>query len=311
MAKRRSSSSGEEVSLFPFLSILACLIGAIILIIVVLAVSQSQQTDGRSPVEMEQAREFQELLAKQEEQKKVNAELEEKIKKLKQLKQDLGEKDARLVKLRKLLSSSAEIQQMNQEISQELLKELDNLLLEVEGLTKQEKVIKEEIAALLKEIELRQPPKDKVTPPVVVQPGGSGLAQGTKVYFVEASGGRLTLYWDASQKTVLSAAAEVVASDVAWNHFLTEVKSVPNAKIIFLLRDDGMGAFNNGAGWAQGTYGFGVDQIGRLAIPGRGEIDLKMFNEFLGTLPPHPDAKIVTPPAAPAAAATPAAPATS
>jgi len=37
-----------------------------------------------------------------------------------------------------------------------------------------------------------------------------------------------------------------------------------------------------GAGWAQATYGYKVEQVGRLPIPGRGEIDLKMFQEFLG-----------------------------
>jgi hypothetical protein len=195
---------------------------------------------------------------------------------------------------------------MNAELGQNLIKELDNLLLEIEGLTKQEKDLKDEAAKLMAEIKSRQAPLQKVVPPVVVEPGGSGLAQGAKVFFVEASGGKLTIYWDAKQKTVVSATPEVVAADAAFNFFLKEVLKVPQSKIIFLLRDDGTTAYNYGAGWAQATYGYRVDQIGRLLVPGRGEIDLQMFKDFLGTMAPPPEAKLVAPPAP--AAAKPAAP---
>jgi hypothetical protein len=83
---------------------------------------------------------------------------------------------------------------------------------------------------------------------------------------------------------------------------------VPQSKIIFLLRDDGTGAYNNAAGWAQATYNYRVDQIGRLLIPGRGEVDLQMFKDYLGIMTPPPEAKLVPPPS-PAKPAAPAAPA--
>ena len=135
----------------------------------------------------------------------------------------------------------------------------------------------------------------RIDAPVVVKPGGSGLAKGSKVFFIEATAGKLTLYWDGQKKSVVSAVPEVIATDVSFNAFLKGVLAVPQSKIIFLLRDDGMGAYNNGAGWAQGTHGYRVDQIGKLPIPGRGEIDLKMFQEYLGTMTPPPEAKLVTP----------------
>lgn len=295
MAKRRESS-GEQVSLFPFLSILACLIGALIMIIVVLCVSQTQQTDGRTPEELAQAREYQDLLKKDKIQKDLAEQIKKKLEDLRKVEKDQQEKEQKLAMLRKLLSSSAEIKQMNDELSQNLLKELDNLLLEIEGLTKAQAESKKEIAALMEELKKREIPKDKVTPPVMVQPGGSGLAKGSKVYFVEASGGRIVIYWDAKQRTQVSAAPEVIVADPAYNHFLKEVKAIPGSKIIFLLRDDGTGAFNNAAGWAQATYAYEVSQIGKLLIPGRGEIDLQMFKDFLGTLPPPQDAKLMPAP---------------
>lgn len=295
MAKRRESS-GEQVSLFPFLSILACLIGALIMIIVVLCVSQTQQTDGRTPEELQQAREYQDLLKKESLQKQLSEQIKKKLEDLRKVEKEQQEKQEKIAMLRKLLDSSSDIKKMNDELSQNLIKELDNLLLEIEGLAKTQADTKKEIAALTEELKKREIPKDKKTPPVVVQPGGSGLAKGAKVFFVEASGGRIVIYWDAQQRTQVSAAAEVIVADPAFNHFLKEVKAVPNSKIIFLLRDDGTGAFNNAAGWAQATYSYGVAQIGKLLIPGRGDIDLQMFKEFLGTLPPPPDAKLMPAP---------------
>lgn len=299
MAKRRNSSGGE-VSLFPFLSILACLIGALVMIIVVLCVAQTQQSDGRTKEQLDQAREYQELLKQEKEQKEIAASLKENLEKLEKLKIDAAAKEKRAAMIRKLLSTSDDIKKTNQEMSQNLLKELDNLLVEIEGLTKQDSPLKKEIAALMAELQKREPPKKKEIPAVVVQPGGSGLAQGAKVFFVEASGGKLTIFWDGKQKTVLSAADEVIATDVAFNYLLQEVLKVPQAKIIFLLRDDGMGAYNKAVGWAQATYNYRVDQIGKLPIPGRGQIDLQMFKDFLGIMtPPPPSAPAVSAPATP------------
>ncbi|MFZ4765734.1 MAG: hypothetical protein ACOYMN_12335 [Roseimicrobium sp.] len=307
---KRPRRASDEIMLIPFLDILCSLIGVLILIIVVLCVAQSQQTNARTPQELERAQKYQELLKQQKELLKLDTTLEQKLAKLEELRKQVEEKEQRLAKLRKLLASSADIRKMSQELSQNLVKELDNLLLEIEGLDKQEVALKKELAALMEEMKARQAPKQKVLPPVVVRPGGSGLAQGTRLFFVEATGGRITIYWDQKAKTTVSATAEVIAADASYNHYLKEVLKVPQAKIIFLMRDDGSGAFNNAAGWAQATYNYRVDQIGKLPIPGRGEIDLQMFKDYLGTITPPPEAKLVPPPpqppAKPAAAQPPA-----
>ena len=318
MAKRRPKGN-DEILLIPFLDILCSLIGILILIIVVLCVAQSQQTNGRSPEEVADAQKYQDLLKQQKEQDKLDASLQEKLAKLEEIKKQAEEKEQKLAKLRKLLDSSADIKKMNTEISQNLIKELDNLLVEVSGYTTQQADLKKEIEQLLAEIKKRAIPTQKVVPPVIVKPSGSGLAQGSKVFFIEASGGKLTYYWDQKQKSIVSAVPDIIATDEAFNGYLKAIHDIAQSKIIFLLRDDGMGAFNNGAGWAQGTFGYRVDQIGKLPIPGRGEIDLGMFKEFLGSLAPLPSAKLVPPPGtapapapapAPAAAAKPAAPGT-
>lgn len=303
---KRTHRRTDEIMLIPFLDILCSLIGVLVLIIVVLCVAQMQKINGRTPEELQRSQEALKLKKQQKENERINEVLKDKVVKLEELQKQTKQKEEEFAKLRKLLDTSVADREKNKEVSEKLMKELDNLLIEINGLTTQEPPLKKEIAALQAEIAKRKPPAVK-GPPVVVAPGGSGLAKGTKVFFVEASGGKLTFYWDEKTKMTVSSAPDVVAVDAAFNAFLKAVAAVPQSKIIFLLRDDGMGAYNVGAGWAQATHGYQVNQIGKLPIPGRGEIDLKMFKEFLGTLTPPPEA--TAPPSTPAPAKPPGAPA--
>jgi hypothetical protein len=298
---KRAHKRADEILLIPFLDILCSLIGVLVLIIVVMCVAQTQKVKGRTPEEIQRATEYLKMTKQIKENKKVSEVLIEKVSKREKLKEESTQKQEQVAKIRKLLDTSTADREKNKEVSLTLMKELDNLLLEVNGLKTQEPPLKKQLAELNAEIIKRQPPDIK-GPPVVVQPGGSGLAKGAKVFFIEASAGKLTFYWDGINKNVVTANADVIAVDEAFNAFLKGVLTVPQSKIIFLLRDDGMGAFNLGAGWAQATYGYQVNQIGRLPIPGRGQVDLQMFKDFLGTLTPPP----APPPAAPAPKVTPA-----
>ncbi len=274
--------------LIPFLDILCSLIGVLVLIIVVLAVAQTKKANGRTRDQLKIAEEFQTLQKQEKESDSLSQDLKKKIEELENLRKDLAEKEERLAKLRKLLGTAKDLKTVNQS----LLKELDNLIVELGGLDAQDATLKKEIIALKAELAKRKTPVSKESP-VVISPAGSGLAQGTKVFFVEASGGILTMFWDDKKKTVVSAAPDVIGTDVAFNAYLKAVAAVPQSKIFFLLRDDGMGAYYNGAGWAQQTYGFKVEQIGKLPAPGRGDIDLRMFKDYAGALTPPPEAKII------------------
>ena len=284
MAKRRASGEGE-VSLFPFLSILACLIGALVLMIVVLVIAQVGKAEGRSPDEIRRAQDYIKLKKEIEDRKELDVILKEKIAVLEKLQKELEEKQQQFVKLRKLLNTSKDIQEANLKISQQMQKQLDDLMLEIEGMKKQQTESKKEIAVLMAELKKREVPPDKKIPPVVVQPSGSGMTEGTKVYFVEASGGALKILGAWGEDYRLSATAEVVVADVAYNHFLAEVAKDPKSLVLFLIRDDGQGAFNNGAGRAENDYKV---RIGKLPIPGRGVLDLAMFEKFRGKITPPP-----------------------
>lgn len=294
MAQRRESS-GDEVSLFPFLSILACLIGALVLIIVVLVLAQVGKAEGRTPEEIRMAQDHQKMLKEIEERKKMDVTLKEKLAELEKLQEEVKEKEQRYLKLRKILDSSKEVQEQNKQISVQLQKELDDLLLEIDGLKTQQAESKKIIAELLAELKKREVPKDKKVPPVVVQPSGSGMPETTKVYFVECASGALKVIgaWGADYR--LGASPEIVVADPSYNHFLTEVAKDKNSLILYLIRDDGQGAFINGAGRAEADYKI---RVGKLPIPGRGQLDLALFEKFRGKIPPPPPAASETPPPA-------------
>jgi TolA-binding protein len=294
MAKRRHASK-DEILLVPFLDILCSLIGVLVLIIVVLTVSQSQQTEGRTAEEVERAIEYKGMLKKQQEGQQLQALVDEKIKAIRQLEEQLEEQQQRMARLRKLLSSSDTMKKQNQEMSQNLTKELDNLLVEMDGYKKQQEDLKKEIAVLMAEVEKKRGPKNAKPPPVIVQPGGAGVAEGSKLFFVEASGGKVVIYWDAQQRTQVSSVADVIATDPAYEAYLKAVKAVPNCKLVFLIRDDGQASYNNAAGWALATHQFALNQVAKLPIPGRGDIDLAKFSQYLGTLIPPPEAKLLPP----------------
>ncbi|MCX6857557.1 MAG: hypothetical protein NTV80_21950 [Verrucomicrobia bacterium] len=290
MAKRRHGAK-DEILLVPFLDILCSLIGVLVLIIVVLCVSQTQQTEGRTPEEIQMAQEHKRMKQELVEREKLDVVLKEKLAELKKLQAEMEDKEQRYLRFRKLLDSSKELKEQNQLIAKKLQKELDDLLTEIDGLKKQQDESKKSIAELTEEIKKRQIPADKKAPPVIVQPSGSGLPDTTKVYFVECATGALKVLgaWGAEDYR-LSATAEVVVADAAYNHFLTEVAKDKNALILYLIRDDGQGAFNNGAGRAESDYKV---RVGKLPIPGRGVLDLALFEKYRGKIPPPPAASAV------------------
>lgn len=282
--KRRKGS--DEILLVPFLDILCSLIGVLILIIVVLCVSQSQQTNGRTQEEIKMAQEYKDMLKELAEREKLQAEVAQKLAKLQEVQKNLDDRQQRFLKLRKLLDSSKELQEQNKEISQKLQKELDDLLTEIDGIDRQKKEAQKEIERLLAEIKQRKIDLDKVKiPPVIVQPSGSGMADSTKVYFVECNGAGLKIVGAWGEDYRLGATPSIVVADVAYNHFLKEISKDKNSLILFLIRDDGQNAFNSGAGRAESDYGI---RVGKLPIPGRGQLDLALFDKYRGKVPPPP-----------------------
>ena len=281
MAKRRPAPK-DEILVVPFLDILCSLIGVLVLIIVVMSVAQSQKTQGRTPEELDRSKEFVKLQKEIQEHKKKEEEAAKITVVLQQAQKELQEKTDRYLKLRRLIATAKDSKEQFQLVALKLQRELDDLLVEIEGLLKQQKETTTEKAALLAEIKSRQIPEDKKIPPVIVQPSGAGMGDNVKLYFVECNGSGLQILGAWGEDYRLGASPEVVVADVGYEHFMKEVSKDPNALILFLIRDDGQGAFNNGAGRASSDYKI---RIGKLPIPGRGKLDLALFEKYRGKIP--------------------------
>ncbi len=292
MARRRGHGS-DEILMIPFLDILCSLIGVLVLIIVFLTVSQTSQTEGRTQEEVDRAILYKSLNQKKKMEDAAAEQAQPLLTKLATLEKETEEKKATAARLRKLVSEA----DASKLLSQNLLKELDNILLEITGFTQEAKTMKAQIAELAAEIKKRNLVAN-TPPPVIIQPAGAGTPTGTKNFFVEASGGKIVMYWNKEQQTQISSAPEVIIADTSYETFLKKVKEL-GGKLVFLIRDDGLGAYNNAAGWAQQTGEFAPSDIAKLPAPGRGKIDLSMFDQFLGTMPAPEGVPLLPPTPAP------------
>jgi hypothetical protein len=247
-------------------------------------VAQMQRVKGRPVEEVERAVEHQKLLKKKDENEKKFAGLEQILEELKKLEEDKKDKDKKTEDLKELLTMSSEKKEKNKKSSEDLNKKIEALKQEIQGFTAEEPNLKKRVEELLAAIDKLKPPENK-DPKVVVNPGGSGLGAGTQVFFVDARGENLVYFWNENERYSVAAIPEVIVNDETFNAFLDSVKNVPQSKVIFLVRADGMRSYNLGAGWAQSKHGYKVEQIGKLPVPGSGDLDMKLFGKLSGTVP--------------------------
>ena len=283
MARKREGKH-DEVMLIPFLDILCSLIGVLILIIVVVCVAQTQKLRGRTREDLALAQQHQSLLAQQEAQRQAAAELQRKIAEAerrllersaqgRQQQQELLARQQKLVELRKRLALAGPSAQAQQEQAARLQKAVEDLLAQIETLTREQPTVQAELDRLKQELAARQKKPDAKPPSVVVRPSGTGAGGGRALYFVEAAGSGLVLYKGKTERVRIAQAA--VGEDRDYNAFLQSVKDAAGASLIFLVRRDGWSSYQRAAGWAEQSFGL---VTGKLPIPGDGPIDLSSFD---------------------------------
>ncbi len=271
MAQARTRSD-PEVSLFPFLSILVCLIGALVLLIVILTAVQSALGDGRSIEEFARAREADKLRREMAAQKKDLQQWEADRAAADKLAKELEQKQERFVLLRKVLSSSAEDKQRLETEHAALQKELENMIIQIQEMQREEPALKAAIEKLKAELAARKANLE-AKPKLVVQPTGSGLAgSDTKLFFVECSGGGIVIHRPGAEPARITSGS--IGTDASYDEFLRQVAATPKSMLLFLLREDGLGSYNRAAGWAESKFEV---KTGKLPLPGQGEVDLSRF----------------------------------
>ena len=272
----RARPTAPSVSLFPFMSILACLVGTIVVMICVLSVIQAQNMGGRPRQEVRDAANY--VKAREEtdelkaEIKKIENERTEKDAEAMRVMQETKELEDKVIKLR----LQAEAAKQGEQANRELQHQLEMLKLQMQSMEKEKPNYATEIEQLKAELASRKKSPEELAAPIVVKPGGTGKAAGKNLYFVETTAGAITLFVTKSERKRISEGS--VGKDAEYDAFLQRVADTKEATLVFLIRDDGWSAYTRAAGWAEGKFGV---RTGKLPMPGKGAIDLTVFEEFM------------------------------
>jgi hypothetical protein len=266
MARARKNE-GAEVSLFPFLSILACIIGCLTMIIVALSIIQANK-DGREPEEVTRAKEYLKVQKEQEDEGKKIESLKQKIDAIILNREDLTKKREAL----KLIEMEVEKAENIDELRDELIAELNRFLQQIEQLAKDHEELLAQIEELEQQMADRKLPTDE--PAVLVRPSGSGV--NLRPYFVEVTNAAIVLHLSLDEEPVRIPIASV-NTDEQFLKLVEAVKSAPSSQIIFLIRGDAMNAYTRAKRVADAAEA----RNAKLPLVGQGKVDLSMFEKFL------------------------------
>ncbi|MFM8413570.1 MAG: hypothetical protein ACKOCX_02490 [Planctomycetota bacterium] len=247
----------QEVSLFPFLDILACVIGNLILIITAVVL---EQVDTKPVAEAARVDEL------KEETKRQQAKAAELQRQLDELRQRSGVATEQLEEIReKIAEAKRQIKEAELKVQEASLPvdQPPDMEAELAKLEEQRKQLEAEVEKLEKEIVERQKPPEQM---IAILPSGQGAGP-RKGVFVEAAKDGLVIHDQAAPWQVPLAK---IGSDPQFKALLAKVKDDPDAIVTFLVRSDGLEAL---AAAQQAAAANGA-RSGRVPLPGDGALDL-------------------------------------
>jgi hypothetical protein len=254
----------ESVSLFPFLDIMACLIGILVLLITAVTLAQitmheedtaDAQAASRAAARVKQyGTVSKELEADQAEQGR----LEQLIVTAEAVREQLEEVTAEIEKLEadRLRYANPEQQAEAQRLQEQIQAAQETL----QDLQQQRDEMREQLAARA------NPPEAEVR----ILPSGSGMR--LKPTFVECAGGSIVLH---DRPAPLRLPLRGLASSEPFLELLERVREQENGTVVFLVRPDGAGTYNTARNIARRNY----VRNGKLAVAGQGKLDLSLFQE--------------------------------
>ncbi|NOX99253.1 MAG: hypothetical protein GXP30_05930 [Verrucomicrobia bacterium] len=274
MARRKSK--GAEISLFPFLSILVCVIGCLTMIIVFINLIQMNQAEGKEPEEVEVAKEYVEVDKKQKVDQKELDRLRQLMENLIQDQEDLRSKREKLRRLKELLANNEKIDSLREELIAKL-----NLLVNTnKKLNKDKETLMADIKKLKEEIEKRQLPPDAAA----LRVQSSGSSTNVEPYFVEIADKTILIHTSLTEPPLVIPSASLKQSK-EFLDLLKKISEKPYRKLIFLVRGNSASVANYNR--ANGVVG-GFNRVsgtrilpGKLPLPGEGKLDLAVFAKFL------------------------------
>ncbi|MES2981732.1 MAG: hypothetical protein V4727_05400, partial [Verrucomicrobiota bacterium] len=158
------------------------------------------------------------------------------------------------------------------ETDQALQKLLEQLIDQISAFKKERPGLEKELADLKAELAKRNIKPDTKTPPVRINPAGSGITANTEIFFIECNANGLIILDKGGEKKMVSAAT--IATDGQLASTLNRAKSSAKHLVLFLIRNDGNNTYKTAAVLAEEKYTL---RTGKLPIPTQGEVDLSLF----------------------------------
>jgi len=247
----------QEVSLFPFLDILACVIGNLILIITAVVLEQVDTKPVAEAARLDEARE------EAERQQALAAEQQRQLEALRAKSGDASEKLAELEqKIAEAKEKIRAAEERAKQAAQPVAAPAD-MAAQLARLEEERKALAGEIAELERQIAAKKTQPEQM---IAILPPGSGGGPRRGV-FVEAAKDGLVIH---EGKEPWQVPTGKVASDPRFKALLERVKGDPDSIVTFLVRADGLASLAAGqkAAAAAGA------RSGRVPLPGEGALDL-------------------------------------
>lgn len=275
----------DAVSLFPFLSILAAVIGILVLMITAITLGQIGQ-DAAPPTAdavaaaqaaedaKVRAEEYKRLRAQSKADLEASRDLQARLSQVADVQQNAATMAANVASVKQEIADLQAALDNSQETARQRAAELADktarlgkLERETKQLDERLKPLLEQLAALQQELARRKTPPEEAQ--VQIKPSGSGANLAPT--FVECAAGSIVLHDRAPPLRIPNAQ---MAGSVEFLELLDKVKANPQGTVVFLVRPDGVGTYNAARNVARGR----ATTNGKLAIGSQGKLDLSLFS---------------------------------
>lgn len=266
MARLKSEDAG--ISLFPFMSILVCLIGGLTLMIAGLTVGQMNQE--QSQEEIDRYRRYKEIEAELQKHAQDLQDLRKLIAQAEKLREQSKLAVAEVAVLEKKQKDAVE--QAGAQEHRELLAEANRLRKRIAELQPEPAQLQAVIDDLKKQIEKANAGPEEAV--VQIRSGGSGVDIAPA--FVECTGTGVVVHEGPEPLRIRT--GDLNKPDGDFHKLLDRVAGTENGQVIFLVRPDAVGTYNAARQVARTHYGpNGYCKNGKLPVPTQGQLDLSQF----------------------------------
>lgn len=264
---RRARTNDDDISLFPFLSIVACVIGVLTMMIATLALAQTDAPDIAMIEEYETTQkmadqadqEIQQLRKKISVSKSAALHFAQREKEKKLEQEQLEELIRQTEELEKQLAEQKELEIVIPKVNPKQLESITDMQSELAS-------VQDEVAQLEVQLKKRQdvPTEGNVT----VLPQGSGLT--FVPHFVECAAASIVMHTINPPKRIRTGDA---ANDADFQALMRKVLNGKDDTIVFLIRDDALGTYRAMRSLCDGSN----VRNGKIPVVGKGRIDLSAF----------------------------------